>query len=74
MRCYVLLDALSPEVDKRLCKLFELKNFGVRMAVSFPHTNLGDPLETWHSKNTFSALGLNVSTRVLHFVVVVGPA
>ena len=58
----VTLEAFSPGVEKRLCRFFASKNFGVCNA--FLHTKLADQLETWHSKPIFfSTAGLNASTE-----------
>ena len=40
-----------PGVEKKLCRFFESKTFGVCNA--FLHTKLEDQLETWHSKTLF---------------------
>jgi len=50
-----VLEAFSPGVEKRLCRFFESKNFGVCNA--FLHTKLADQLETWHSKTLFRLRG-----------------
>ena len=45
------VEAFSPGVEKKLCRFFESKTFGVCNA--FLHTKLEDQLETWHSKTLF---------------------
>jgi len=52
----------APRSKSGLCRFFGLKNVEVCVAAPFPHANLADPPETWHSENTFSALGLNAAT------------
>ena len=53
------LEAFSPEVEKRLCRLFESNNFGVCNAIL--RAKLADQLKLC-TKNNFSTPELNAST------------
>ena len=67
-----VLEAFSPGVEKRLCRFFESKNFGVCNA--FLHTKRADQVETWHSKNALSTPGLNASSTASTMVALPKPS
>ena len=55
-----LLESFSPGAEKRLCRPFGSKNFGVCNVL---HTKPAARQETWHTNSAFSTSGLNVSFK-----------
>ena len=64
-----LADALSPRVEKRLCRFSKSKNYGVCVTplciLVRVQTSRSTIIDTWYSINPFSDPGLNASSMTM---------